>query len=288
MIEYGCQSMVAPLRRVLVRRPDEAFTGADPERWHYTAPPDPTRAGTEHDALVAMLRDDGCTVEYHDEPLPGHADSIYVFDPVLVTERGTVTLSMGKDLRRGEEAVLTDRLEALGIPRLFALDGNARAEGGDLLWIDRTTLVAGLGFRTNPEGVAQLRRGLSPLGVEVLTTELPFHTGPAACLHLLSSISMLADDLAVVYPPLLTVPFLQLLEARGIQTVTVPEAEYATMAPNVLVTAPRRCIALEGNPITRARMEAAGCHVRTYRGDEISLKAEGGPTCLTRPILRAS
>lgn len=288
MTAYGCQSMVAPLRRVLVRRPGHAFAVDDAVRWHYTAPPDLARARAEHDALVATLRGEGVEVVDHPVSLPAHADAIYVFDPVLVTEGGTVVLRMGKALRRGEERPLAERLEALGVPILFGLEGDARAEGGDLLWLDRHTLVAGLGFRTNHEGVRQLREGLAPLGVEVLTTELPFHTGPDACLHLLSSISLIDQDLAVVYPPLLSVPFWQLLEARGIRTVAVPEDEVATMAPNVLALGPRRCLMLEGNPVTQARLEQAGCTVLTYRGEEISLKAEGGATCLTRPILRAS
>lgn len=280
--------MVAPLRRVLVRRPDRAFAVDDPARWHYTSSPDLPRARAEHDALVATLQREGVEVVDHPVPLPAHADAIYVFDPVLVTERGSVVLRLGKSLRRGEERPLAERLEALGVPILFGLDGDARAEGGDLLWLDRHTLVAGLGFRTNHEGVRQLREGLAPLGVEVLTSELPFHTGPEACLHLLSSISMVDHDLAVVYPPLLSVPFWQLLEARGIRTVVVPDDEAATMAPNVLALGPRRCLMLEGNPVTQARLEQAGCTVLTYRGEEISRKAEGGATCLTRPVLRAS
>ncbi len=283
---YGAQSMVDPLRRVLVRRPDEAFAVDDPDAWHYTARPDLTAAQAEHDALVALLRDAGTEVVYYDTPMPAHADAIYVFDPILVTEHGTVILSMGKTLRQGEESALADRLMALGIPVLAQLDGDARAEGGDLLWLDRQTLVVGLGFRTNQAGADQLRACLEPHDITVLTTELPYHQGPDACLHLLSSISMVDHDLAGVHPPLLTVPFLQLLDARGIARVIVPENEWPTQGPNVLAVAPRRVIMLEGNPTTQRRLEQAGCRVQTYRGREISLKAEGGPTCLTRPVWR--
>lgn len=285
-VAYGAQSMVDPLRRVLVRRPDDAFAVDDPEAWHYTARPDLAAARAEHDALVGLLRDAGAEVLFHDAPLPTHADAIYVFDPVLITERGTVVLSMGKPLRQGEEAALTDRLTALGVPVLGRLDGDARAEGGDLLWLDRHTLVVGLGFRTNAAGAAQLRACLEPQGVRVLTTELPYHLGPDACLHLLSSISMVDHDLAVVYPPLLTVPFLKLLDDRGIALVVVPDDEVPTQGPNVLAVGPRQVIMLEGNPVTQDRLTRAGCQVQTYRGQEISLKAEGGPTCLTRPVWR--
>ncbi len=278
--------MFGKLRRVLVKRPGEAFATAEPERWHYAARPHLATAQREHDALTATLRRAGAEVIYHHAPQPGKADAIYVFDPVLVTDRGAVVLSMGKDLRRGEEAAMARRLEALGVPVLFALEGAARAEGGDLLWLDETTLAVGLGFRTNALGLDQLRAGLAPLGVEVFPVELPVFHGPQACLHLQSLISLVDRDLAVVYPPLIAVPFWQRLQDRGFRRVEVPAEEFPTMGPNVLALGPGQCLMLEGNPVTRERLIAAGCRVETYRGREISWKAEGGPTCLTRPILR--
>ena len=284
---YGCQSMVEPLKRVLVRRPDEAFGDADPARWHYTSRPDLQEARREHDALVELLRGAGAEVIEHSEPQPDRADAIYVFDPVLITERGAVLLRMGKALRRGEEEALGRRLQEAGVPIFAALQGEATAEGGDLLWLDRQTLAAGQGFRTNAEGLRQLREILAPLDVEVVPVELPYFGGPEACLHLLSLISMVDHDLAVVYPSLLAVPFWRFLRDRGIRLIEVPEEEFATQAPNVLALSPRKLLMLEGNPITRRRLEEAGCEVLTYRGREISLKAEGGPTCLTRPVWRA-
>jgi dimethylargininase len=286
MTQYGCQGMVAPLRRVLVRRPDEAFGGADPARWHYISQPALEEARREHDALVEILRGAGAEVIDHPEPQPDRADAIFVFDPVLITDRGTVLLKMGKALRRGEEEALGRRLQEIGVPVLGAIQGEATAEGGDLLWIDRHTLAAGQGFRTNAEGLRQLREILGPLGVEVVPVELPYFGGPEACLHLLSLISLVDDDLAVVYSPLLPVSFWRMLRDRGIRLIEVPEEEFATQAPNVLALAPRKLLMLEGNPITQRRLEKAGCEVLTYRGREISLKAEGGPTCLTRPVWR--
>ena len=283
---YGSQSMVAPLRRVLMRRPDAAFAVEDSERWHYTGRPDLTLAQREHDALVAILRRAGIEVIAHDAPQPGRADSIFVFDPALVTDQGAVILRMGKELRRGEEEAMARRFAELGVPLIGRLHGAACAEGGDLLWLDHDTLAVGLGFRTNAEGLRQLRAILEPLGITILPVELPYYTGPEACLHLLSLISLVDHDLAVVYPPLLTVPFYQELERRGIRLIEVPDGEFMTMATNVLALAPRECLMLEGNPVTQRRLEAAGCEVLAYQGNEISLKAEGGPTCLTRPILR--
>jgi len=286
MTTYGSQSMIAPLRSVLVKRPGPAFAAADPACWHYTAAPDLDLARQEHDALVEHLRQAGVEVLTHDQPQPGRADAIYVFDPVIVTDRGTIVLSMGKDLRRGEEAPLARRLEELGVPVYYTLRGDAWAEGGDLLWLDHDTLAVGLGFRTNAEGLRQLREAMAGLGVMVIPVELPCYTGPEACLHLLSLISIVDEKLAVVYPSLLSVPFWQELQACGFHFVEVPLDEFGSMGTNVLALAPGRCLMLEGNPTTQRRLEAAGCTVVTYRGNEISHKAEGGPTCLTRPIWR--
>ncbi len=283
---YGSQSMIAPLRRVLVKRPDEAFGGADPAKWHYTSQPHLETAQQEHDALVKVLRQAGTEVIYHDQIQPDRADAIFVFDPALVTDQGAVMLSMGKDLRRGEEAAMAECFASIDVPIHYKLHGEARAEGGDLLWVDSKTLAVGLGFRTNAEGVRQLEEALAGQGVTVISMELPYHTGPEACLHLLSLISIVDDKLAVVYPPLMSVPFWQYLQEQGFHFIEVPPEEFETMGPNVLALAPGQCLMLEGNPLTQQRLAAAGCEVLTYRGHEISLKAEGGATCLTRPILR--
>ncbi len=288
MKPYGSQSMVEPLRRVLVRRPDSAFGSADPERWHYAATPNLEIAQAEHDSLVATLRGAGCEVAYHDLPMPDHADAIFTHDPVIVTDEGAVLLRMGKTLRRGEEAAIGKVLENLAVPVLAALEGEATAEGGDLLWLDHDTLAVGRGYRSNGEGLRQLTAILHPLGAETFPVQLPHGGGPASCLHLMSLVSMLDHDLAVAFLPLLPVPFVELLSARGIELVAVPDEELPTMGPNVLALAPRRCLMLEGNPITRKRLENVGCEVLTYSGEELSLKAEGGATCLTRPILRSA
>jgi len=287
MKTYGAQSMIAPLKRVLVRRPDAAFGNADPAAWHYAAPINLEIAQQEHAALSDLLRRAGAEVIYHEVALPQHADAIFVFDPALVTDAGAILLSMGKPLRRGEEAAMRQTFERLSIPILAALEGEARAEAGDMLWVDEHTLAVGLGFRTNAEAVRQLRAVLEPIGVQVIAVELPYFTGPEACLHLLSLISMVDEKLAVVYPPLISVPFWQELQRRNIRFVEAPEDEFMkTQATNVLATAPGECIMLEGNPITQQRLSDAGCEVQTYRGAELSFKAEGGATCLTRPLLR--
>ncbi len=283
---YGSQSMVNPLQTVLVRRPGAAFGNADPTEWHYVSQPELAEAQAEHDALSAQLRDAGIELVYHETPLPDCADAIFVHDPVLICDAGAILLNMGKPLRQPEPAAIGLTLEQMGIPIYAKLEGEALAEGGDLLWLDEKTLAVGLGFRTNHAGMKRLEAALNPLGVTVIPVHLPFYQGEEACLHLMSFISMIDHDLAVIYEPLMPVPFWQELQRRGVQFVSVPDEEWVTMGANVLAIAPRHCLMLRDNPITKRRLEAAGCQTLTYKGDEISLKAEGGATCLTRPVLR--
>jgi N-dimethylarginine dimethylaminohydrolase len=279
--------MVGRLRRVVVRRPSEAMATADPGRWHYAAPIDLAEAQSAHDVLVGALRDWDVEVLFHDEPLPEHSDSVFVFDPALVTDAGTVLLSMGKALRRGEEEALGRCLERHGVPLLGRIEGEGRVEGGDTMWLDHDTLAVGRGFRTNAEGVRQLKALLAPVGVTVLDYDLPYFTGPEACLHLLSLISPVDVDLAVAYPPLMPTAFWAELVRRGMRLLEVPEVEFArTQGTNVLTVAPRRAIMLDGNPVTRRLLAEAGCEVVTFPGGPLSFKTEGGPTCLTRPVLR--
>jgi len=286
---YGAQSMTAPLRRVVMRRPGPEMAAADPATWHYTSAIDLEEARRAHDACADALRAWDVEVLYHDEPLPEHADSLFVFDPALVTDRGTLLLSMGKELRRGEEEPLARTLQACGVPIYGRLEGAARCEGGDTMWLDHDTLAVGRGFRTNAEGVRQLRALLAPLGVAVLDYDLPYFTGPGACLHLLSLISPVDVDLAVAYPPLMPTAFWGELKRRGVRLLEVPEEEFArTQATNVLCVVPRRLIMLAGSPVTQGLLEGAGCEVVAFPGEPLSFKAEGGPTCLTRPVWRAA
>ena len=283
---WGVTDPTAPLRRVLVRPPDAAFAVADPERWNYVSSPELATARAEHAALVEVLRGAGAEVMAHDAPLGDLADSIFVFDPAFMTAEGAVVLRMGKRLRRGEEPALEERLTRAGVPIVGRITGDGRVEGGDLLRLDAGQVALGLGFRTNEPGAEQLSRILARQGTELLRFDLPVLEGERACLHLRSLVSLLAPDLAVVYRPLLPVRLWRLLAER-FELVEVPQEELGSMGPNVLALGPRLCLMLEGNPTTRRRLEDAGCEVLTYRGEELSLKAEGGPTCLTLPLLRA-
>ena len=274
--------MTAPLRRVFVRRP-----GTDVSRWReygWLAEPDAARLSAEHEALRDALAQAGAEVVVGEPSPSGNLDSIYVFDPALMSDAGAILLRPGKESRRDEVAAMRADLEANGIPIAAELTAPALAEGGDTLWLDDTTLVVGLGYRTNATGAAQIAVALP--AVDVLTVDLPHHRGRGEVLHLLSLISPLDDDLALVYLPLLPVRLVQLLEERGVRMVEVPDEEFESMGCNVLALAPRVGLALDGNPETRRRLEAVGVEVRLYAGEELSRKGDGGPTCLTRPLAR--
>jgi N-dimethylarginine dimethylaminohydrolase len=274
--------MTATLRRVLVRTPRPTA-----ETWRacsWRAEPDPAGLAAEHDAFCGLLGDAGAEVVVAEPADGGNLDDVYVFDPVLVTEGGGILLTPGKECRRQEPRSLEATLVEAGLPIVGGLDAPLAAEGGDLVRLDERTLLAGLGYRTTVEGIGAIA-ALLP-GVDVLAFDLPHFHGAGEVLHLLSLISPLDQDLAVAFPPLLPVRLVRLLGERGVRLVEVPEEEFETMGPNVLALGPRRALALEGNVETRRRMERAGVDVVTYRADELS-KGDGGPTCLTLPLLRS-
>jgi N-dimethylarginine dimethylaminohydrolase len=282
MPQFGSASMTGTLRRVLVRPP----LSEDVARWReygWRAAPDHSAAAAEHEALQDLLEGAGAevVVSRHD---PGNPDAIYVYDPVLVGTGGAVLLRPGKEGRRGEPTAIVAALETAGVPVAAELQAPVLAEGGDTVWLDGTTLLVGIGYRTNDKAVPALE-AVFP-GVTVVPFDLPHWNGTGEVMHLMSFLSPLDGDLALVYPRLVPVRLLRLLAERGIAVVEVPDDEFESQGSNVLALGPRRALALDGNPETRRRMEQAGVHVAVYRGDEISKKGDGGPTCLTRPLLR--
>ncbi|MGZ4333546.1 MAG: dimethylarginine dimethylaminohydrolase family protein [Gaiellaceae bacterium] len=279
--KYGCTSMVSPLRRVLVRRPDEDACA----RWAefgWRSAPDPVRLLEEHEAFATRIAEFGADV-VQGSKVSGGLDAVYTFDPVIVGADGAIVLRPGKELRRPEAAITADDMAAAGIPVAATLQSPATVDGGDTIWLDEKSLLVGRGYRTNAAGVAALRDALP--GVEIVEFDLPFFHGAGEVMHLLSLVSPVAPDLAVAYLPLLPVRLVQLLESRGIELVPVPDDEFETMGPNVLTLEPRVVLMLERNRMTRRRLEQAGVAVETYAGVELS-KGDGGPTCLTRPLLR--
>jgi len=280
------QNGYGTLRRIYVRapRPEDADAW-QAYGWH--ARPDEGEANAEHAALRAHLAATGAEVITGATTVPGDPDAIYAYDPALLTDVGVILLRPGKEGRRAEPAALADDLRAAGLAIAGELADPATAEGGDMFFLDERTLLVGVGYRTNEAAVAQLRALLAATGIEVIAYDLPHFHGPGECLHLMSFISPLDADLVVGYLPMMPTRLVQLLAARDITVVEVPDAEFPTMGPNVLALGPRRALALEGNPVTKQLMGAAGVQVGTYRGEHISRLGDGGPTCLTRPLERA-
>jgi N-dimethylarginine dimethylaminohydrolase len=290
-VSYTSQSETGTLARLLLKHAREAFRNQDAARaeWealHFTAEPAVARAIDEYERFVAMLHASGTEIAFLDEADGTGLDSIYVRDASVVCDRGVILCRMGKRQRQGEPAAQEAAFRPMGVPVLGAIQSPGTLEGGDVAWIDGRTLAVGRGYRTNDEGIAQLRRLLSDSIDELIVVPLAHWRGPGDVFHLMSIVSPVDRDLAVVYSPLMPVPFREALLERGISLVEVPDEEFDSMGCNVLAIAPRRCVMVRGNPITRTRLERAGCEVLEYGGTEISLKGGGGPTCLTRPIAR--
>lgn len=283
--------MVAPLRRVIVKRPEEAFRNPETieKEWaglHYLKPPNFRVACAEHANFVSLLRESGAEVLTLPADSRTGLDSIYAHDPVLISDAGAIVFQMGKSARRGEGPAYADALKFWGVSILGIIEGPATAEAGDMIWLDRHTLLVGRGFRTNAAGLGAITALLEPHGIQVIPVPLPYFQGPQDVLHLMSFMSLLDDNLAVVYRKLLPVPLFELLTERGIQLVDVPDEEYDSMGCNILAVSPRNVLMVNGNPITRSRLETAGCRISEFDGSEICRPGSGGPTCLTRPLLR--
>lgn len=278
---YGCENMVAKLARVLVRRPEESACRLWAE-FGWRAEPDFGALAREHDAVCAVLESAGAEVVFG-RPVTHGLDAIYTFDPAIVSSSGAIVLRPGKGLRLPEAEAVAEDLTSAGVPIVATLESPATADGGDTIWLDDRTLLVGRGYRTNAAGVEALRRALP--GVDVIEFDLPYFHGSDEVMHLLSLVSPVSHDAAVAYLPLLPVRLVQLFETRGVELIEVPDEEFETMGSNVLALEPGVVLALERNRETRRRMERAGIDVLTYDGRELS-KGDGGPTCLTRPLLR--
>ena len=285
------QSDVGIIKSVVVKHARDAFVGDDAidAQWQklgYVDRPDFDRAAGESDGFIELLRSFGAETRLLPADDCVGLDSIYVRDAIIVCDNGAILCNMGKAARRTEPDAVKTVFEEWGIEICGAIEGDGRVEGGDVAWIDERTLAVGRGYRTNDEGFRQLRGLLRDSVDEVIVTGLPHWRGPGDVFHLMSIFSPIDQDLAVVYSPLLPVPFREALVSRGVGLIEVPDAEFDTMGCNVLAVAPRKCVMVPENPRTRERLEDAGAEVYEYPGTEISRKGLGGPTCLTRPLLR--
>lgn len=283
--EYGA------IERIAVRSPAASFINdnkiaAEWEKLRFHSKPDYADAATEHASFIRMLVNSGASVI--DLPTADGLtlDAIYTRDAMLVSPKGLILCHMGRASRRGEPAHNAALLEQAGETILGEITAPGTLEGGDFIWLNDKACAVGLGPRTNEEGIRQLKALLGDT-VDVHVVPLPAPDHPEDVFHLMSMISPLDEDLALIYRPLMPESFIAWLEGHRIKFVEVPEAEYIPMGCNVLALGPRDVLMLDKLPETKSRLEEAGCIVQTYKGDEISRKGEGGPTCLTRPLTRA-
>jgi N-dimethylarginine dimethylaminohydrolase len=284
------QSETGKIKQILLKSPLAAFQTQDKidQEWkklNYLSKPDLNQALIEFDQFKETFENADIQVIELDSKDDLTLDSIYCRDASILTDRGAILCRMGKPARRGEQVALEGKYKSLNIPILGRIDGDGIIEGGDTFWLDKNTLAIGRGYRTNAEAISQVRN-LGQGHFDVLEIHLPHYKGSEDVFHLMSIISPIDKDLLLVYSPLMPVPFRELLIDKKFELVEVPEEEFESMGINVLAIGPRECLMLEGNPVTKLRLEKAGCKVHTYQGTQISAKGCGGPTCLTRPLAR--
>jgi len=286
-----CHSDIGKIKSLFIKNVQQAFINEEhiEQHWkqlNYLGKPVFNKAMEEYKIFESILQEQGGELLYLPQDESVNMDSIYCRDAAIATDKGMIICNMGKAARMHEPLAEKKAFEKNGIAVLGTITGTGTLEGGDVAWLDEHTLAVGHSYRTNEEGIRQLTVLLQPLGVEVITVSLPHYKGPSDVFHLMSILSPVDVNLAVVYSPLMPIAFRNLLQQRGYQLVEVPDEEFESMGCNVLALSPRVCLMVDGNPGTKAALENAGCKVIVYKGDEISVKGGGGPTCLTRPVYR--
>ena len=286
-----CQSEYGKIKTVFLKNASDAFINDETidKEWkglNFLSKPNLDRAKQEYTKFEELLVNNGTALNYFPQDATVSMDSIYCRDAAIATDHGMIICNMGKPARANEPEAERKAFTENGIKILGRIESPGTVEGGDVAWLDEKTLAVGYTYRTNEKGIQQLKSLLNPFGINVITVHLPHYKGPSDVFHLMSILSPVDKNLAVVYSPLMPIVFRKELLDRGYELVEVPEEEFDSMGCNVLAIAPRTCMIVSGNPKTKAGLEKAGCTVFEYVGSEISVKGGGGPTCLTRPIVR--
>jgi N-dimethylarginine dimethylaminohydrolase len=286
-------SEIGKIKSLFIKKADAAFINDEniQKPWaalNFLSKPDLQKAIAEYESFESILKSYADEIFYLPEDINVTMDSIYCRDASIATNKGMIICNMGKPARSNEPFAEQKAFEKDNIPILGAIKYPGTIEGGDVAWIDENTLAVGHTYRTNEEGIRQLKSLLNPTGIEVVVAELPHFKGPSDVFHLMSVLSPVDKDLAVVYSPLMPIAFRNLLLKKSYELIEVPDDEFEAMGCNVLALAPRVCLMVAGNPKTKLLLEKAGCEVIEYIGNEISVKGGGGPTCLTRPVMRES
>lgn len=290
-MNYGCQSMTGKIEAILIKRPEEAFISqenlnANWEKFNYFGCPDYEKVIEEYNEFEKFIKENIPDVYYLKQDDRAGLDSIYAHDPLKVTKKGAIYFPMGKELRGREREATREYLESIGIPTLGEIKAPGKMEGGDVLWIDEKTVAIGRGYRTNDEGIRQFKELTKDIIDEYIIVPMPHGDGEDCCLHLMSIISFVDTDKAVVYSKYMPVFFREYLIEKGIALIECGDEEYDYLGTNVLCVAPGKCITIAGNPEITAKMRDAGIDVTTYEGKELSYRGTGGPTCLTCPLYR--
>ena len=288
-MKFGVASMTAPLKEVALRRPGNSLLKADPKAWNYGEHFNPSEIENEYECFVLALKKFGVDIHWILGDDLSNADSVFAYDASLMTPRGVILMSLGKEKRRGEEALHKSFYNSKGIPIIGQVESPGTAEAGDTLWLDDTTVVIGKGFRTNDLGAEQIRGILNAIGIKCYIFDLPFYHGKSACLHLMSIISMVDTKAALVCETLLPVGLWKLLNEKNINIICAPENEFYesdTLSTNVLALAPGECLMLDNLPDTEKVLRNADIKVTTFHAPALCIGCEGGPTCLTRPLFR--
>ena len=289
---YSCHNMVNPIKKIILKHPKDAFKDQDTinkqfSRLNYFEAPNFNKAISDYDKFVGLLISFDIELHFLPKDNSTSIDSIYTHDPCVVSNNGVILCNMGKKSRLAEPNTMEEYFKSIQLPILGRIKAPGTLEGGDVVWIDEKTIAVGEGYRTNKEGIKQLKHLLSDQVEKVISVPIPHWTGPKDCLHLMSNISPIDHNLYLVYSRLLPVPFRKYLLDRNIELIDVPDEEYESMGCNVLAVAPRKVIMINGNLITKQLLEKKDIEVYTYDGAEISIKGAGGPTCLTRPFVRS-
>ncbi len=291
MSNFTSHSEYGKLKSVFIKGARESFISdahldKNWQKLNYLSKPDFKLALQQYEDFEKLLAQSDADLHYFPQHEKVNMDSIYCRDASIATDYGIIVCTMGKSRRSFEPEAEKEAYEMYQMKILGEIKSPGTVEGGDVCWLDEKTLAVGLTYRTNHAGIDQLSNMLAPYGIKIIIAPLPHYKGPSDVFHLMSILSPVDNNLAVVYSPLMPIPFRNELLNRGFELIEVPGHEFETMGCNVLATAPRKCLIVKGNPITTHALLNAGCEVMEYEGSEISVKGGGGPTCLTRPILR--
>ncbi|MBH51472.1 MAG: hypothetical protein CMG70_05845 [Candidatus Marinimicrobia bacterium] len=286
-------SMVDPIKKILLKHPKNAFISQNTINnqylgLNYSKAPDFNKAIKDYEKFINLLKSFNIELHYLSKDDSTSLDSIYTHDSCIITNKGVILCNMGKKNRISEIKSVKNYFKSINIPILGKIKAPGTIEGGDIVWIDENTIAVGEGYRTNSEGIKQLKKLLSNQIKDIISVPIPHWNGPEDCLHLMSNLSPIDHNLYLVYSRLLPVSFIKYLLNRNIELINVPDDEYESMGCNVLAVSQKKVIMISGNPVTKQLLEKKGVEVYTYDGSEISIKGAGGPTCLTRPFLRTN